>query len=81
MKLYIQRRKGKFKFPFLLPTFLLGYKWVWRLILQEDEKFGTQDYEKFTALYRKIKKNLKKYGHFTLLELESLEGMKIIIKI
>lgn len=81
MKLYIQRRKGNFNFPFLLPTFLLGYKWVWRLILQEDEKFGTQDYEKITALYRKIKKNLKKYGHFILLELESFEGMKIIIKI
>lgn len=81
MKLYVKRGKGKFNFLFLLPTFILKYRWTWRLILQNDENATSEDCEKLAQIYREIRSHLKRFGHFTLMELETEEDMKIIIKI
>ena len=80
MKIHIKSNDG-YGIKLWLPTSLLKSKFI----LKNIKKYGGIDIEPLMNLLPKINKNLKtyikKYGHFTLVDVRSSDGDKVIIKV
>ena len=80
MKIHIKSNDG-YGIKLWLPTSLLKSKFI----LKNIKKYGRIDIEPLMNLLPKINKNLKtyikKYGHFTLVDVRSSDGDKVIIKV
>ena len=80
MKLYIKSDEG-YKLNFWLPTSLIKSKLLCKALFQNkgvniDAAINITPY-----LYKNIKKYIKKQGHFILVEIQSVEGYNITIKV
>lgn len=80
MKIYIKSNDGH-NIRLWLPTSLLKSKFI----LNKIKKYGGTDIEPLMKLIPIIYKTLKKYiiehGHFTLVDVRSSDGDKVIIKV
>ena len=80
MKIHIKSNDG-YGIKLWLPTSLLKSKFF----LKNIKKYGGIDIEPLMNLLPKINKTLKtyikKYGHFTLVDVRSSDGDKVIIKV
>ena len=80
MKIHIKSNDG-YGIKLWLPTSLLKSKFI----LKNIKKYGRIDIEPLMNLLPKINKNLKtyikKYGHFTLVDVRSSDGDKVIVKV
>ena len=80
MKIHIKSNDG-YGIKLWLPTSLLKSKFI----LKNIKKYGGIDIEPLMNLLPKINKTLKtyikKYGHFTLVDVRSSDGDKVIIKV
>ena len=76
----------------LLPTSILksrlAYSLLQRAVTREvDERAGTQSNsvpitrKQYLELYKAIKQCIKENGHFNLIEVESKEGEKVLIRV
>lgn len=80
MKIHIKSNDG-YGIKLWLPTSLLKSKFI----LKNIKKYGGIDIDPLMNLLPKINKTLKtyikKHGHFTLVDVRSSEGDKVIIKV
>ena len=80
MKIHIKSNDG-YGIKLWLPTSLLKSKFI----LKNIKKYGGIDIEPLMNLLPKINKTLKRYikkhGHFTLVDVRSSDGDKVIIKV
>ena len=80
MKIHIKSNDG-YGIKLWLPTSLLKSKFI----LKNIKKYGGIDVEPLMNLLPKINKTLKtyikKYGHFTLVDVRSSDGDKVIISV
>ena len=80
MKIHIKSNDG-YGIKLWLPTSLMKSKFI----LKNIKKYGGIDIEPLMNLLPKIYKTLKKYtkkhGHFTLVDVRSSDGDKVIIKV
>lgn len=80
MKIHIKSNDG-YGIKLWLPTSLLKSKFI----LKNIKKYGGIDIEPLMNLLPKINKTLKtyikKYGHFTLVDVRSSDGDKVIISV
>lgn len=80
MKIYVKSNDG-YKINLWFPTSLFATKWM----LKYAKKYVESDIEllidSLPAIYKTLKKYIKKYGHFTLVDLISSDGDKVIIKV
>ena len=81
MKIKVKPNEGKITFRFWLPTSALKSK----LISKQLSKYckGTNiDFSNIMpVLYKSLKKYIKENGHFTLIDIVSSDGDKVIIKV
>ena len=80
MKIHIKSNDG-YGIKLWLPTSLMKSKFI----LKNIKKYGGIDIEPLMNLLPKINKTLKiyikKHGHFTLVDVRSSDGDKVIIKV
>ena len=80
MKIHIKSNDG-YGIKLWLPTSLLKSKFI----LKNIKKYGGIDIEPVMNLLPKINKTLKtyikKHGHFTIVDVRSSDGDKVIIKV
>lgn len=80
MKIHIKSNDG-YGIKLWIPTSLLKSKFILRIL----KKHGGIDIEPLMNLLPKINKTLKiyikKHGHFTLVDVRSSDGDKVIIKV
>ena len=80
MKIHIKSNDG-YGIKLWLPTSLMKSKFI----LKNIKKYGGIDIDPLMNLLPKINKTLKtyikKHGHFTLVDVRSSEGDKVIIKV
>ena len=80
MKIYIKSNDGH-NIKLWLPTSLLKSKFI----LNNIKKSGGTDIEPLMKLipiiYKTLKKYIKEHGHFTLVDVRSSDGDKVIIKV
>lgn len=79
MKIYIKNNEG-FKLKLWLPSSFLKRKFILKMISNNDE-YNEKLKAILPKLYGSLKQFIKKNGHFTLVEINSADGEKIIIKI
>lgn len=80
MKLYI-KANGGLAFRLWVPTALLKSKWVIRQIKKHSDMNHMILADLLPMINKSLKKYIKKYGHFTLVRVESADGDKVIIKV
>jgi hypothetical protein len=80
MKIHIKSNDG-YGIKLWIPTSLLKSKFI----LKNIKKYGGIDIEPLMILLPKINKTLKayikKHGHFTLIDVRSSDGDKVIVKV
>ena len=75
MKLVLKPNSGPFKLYLFVPLGWIKWKCIRRALLRQGIDIDLK------AVYKELKAAKKKYGHFTLLEAESEDGEKVIIKL
>ena len=80
MKIYVKSSDGH-RINLWFPTSLLATKWM----LKYAKKYVESDVEllidSLPTIYKTLKKYIKKHGHFTLIDLISSDGDKVIIRV
>ena len=80
MKVSISR--PRLKLFFWVPTSILRWKWMWKKIVSCADYV---EYEEIVALLpfilKGLKKYIKNYGHFYLVDVVATDGTKVKIKV
>ena len=80
MKIHVKSSDGH-KIKLWLPISLLKSKFI----LNNIKKYGRTDIEplmeSLPIIYKTLKTYIKKHGHFTLVDISSSNGEKVIIKV
>ena len=80
MKIHVKSSDGH-KIKLWFPTSLLKSKFI----LNNIKKYGGTDIEplmeSLPIIYKTLKTYIKKHGHFTLVDIRSSDGEKVIIKV
>ena len=79
MKIYIKNNDG-FNLKLWLPTSFLKRKFMMKFITQNAD-ISEQINALLPRFYNELKKFIKQNGHFTLVDITSADGEKVMIKI
>lgn len=67
---------------FWFPTSFLRKKWIWKLVLKQNEETQIEDLINFFPIvYKSIRNYIKMNGHFELIYIENEQKSKISIRV
>ena len=80
MKVYIKSDDGR-PFKLWLPTRLIKSKLLWNAMLKKGGVSLLPLRDNLPTMYKELRKYIKKFGHFILVDIVSAEGDIVIIKV
>lgn len=80
MQIHINSDEG-YKIKLWLPTSLLRSKILIKIIKKKGGIDINPLMDMLPIIYKTLKKYIKKYGHFVLVDIESNDGNKVFIKV